>query len=158
MTKEELIKHLEHLADYVKYSEDAPALREVIEMLECSEMPNGSEERTQKRTETRACDCISRSAAVDALGYCQTYLFDSRDKDKKISLEDAEYAVEQLPSAQPDTEKICARIKAEAIKRNVEYMKHGDRYMLGFVDGMRLARRIVDGTVDDPVYFTTSGE
>ena len=71
-----------------------------------------------------------------------------------------EIATEALeePSAQPDTEKICARIKAEAIKRNVEYMKHGDRYMLGFVDGMRLARRIVDGTVDDPVYFTTSGE
>ena len=63
-----------------------------------------------------------------------------------------------VPSAQPDTEKICARIKAEAIKRNVEYMKHGDRYMLGFVDGMRLARRIVDGTIDDPVYFTLSGE
>lgn len=62
------------------------------------------------------------------------------------------------PPAQPDIEKICARIKAEAIKRNVEYMKHGDRYMLGFVDGMRLARRIVDGTIDDPVYFTTSGE
>lgn len=62
------------------------------------------------------------------------------------------------PTAQPDIEKICARIKAEAIKRNVEYMKHGDRYMLGFVDGMRLARRIVDGTIDDPVYFTTSGE
>ena len=60
--------------------------------------------------------------------------------------------------AQPDIEKICARIKAEAIKHNVEYMKHGDRYMLGFVDGMRLARRIVDGTIDDPVYFTLSGE
>lgn len=66
--------------------------------------------------------------------------------------------LKKLPPAQPDTEKICARIKAEAIKRNVEYMKHGDRYMLGFVDGMRLARRIVDGTVDDPVYFTVSGE
>ena len=66
--------------------------------------------------------------------------------------------LDDLPTAQPDIEKICARIKAEAIKRNVEYMKHGDRYMLGFVDGMRLARRIVDGTIDDPVYFTTSGE
>ena len=63
-----------------------------------------------------------------------------------------------LISRQPDTEKICARLKEESIKHNVEYMKHGDRYMLGFVDGMRLARRIVDGTIDDPVYFTTSGE
>lgn len=45
---------------------------------------------------------IDRQAAIDELGYCQTYLFDSRDKDKKISLEDAEYAIEQLPSAQPE--------------------------------------------------------
>ena len=48
-------------------------------------------------------DLISGQAAIDELGYCQTYLFDSRDKDKKISLEDAEYAIEQLPSAQPET-------------------------------------------------------
>ena len=47
-------------------------------------------------------DLISRQAEIDELGYCQTYLFDSRDKDKKISLEDAEYAIEQLPSAQPE--------------------------------------------------------
>lgn len=47
-------------------------------------------------------DLIDRQAAIDELGYCQTYLFDSRDKDKKISLEDAEYAIEQLPSAQPE--------------------------------------------------------
>ena len=88
-------------------------------------------------------DLISRQAAIDVV--------------KGIDRSFVKY-IEELPPAQPDTEKICARIKAEAIKRNVEYMKHGDRYMLGFVDGMRLARRIVDGTVDDPVYFTTSGE
>ena len=64
MTREELIDHLEHLERYTHYSEDAPALREVIEMLKCSEMPNSSEERTQKRTETHACDCISREAAI----------------------------------------------------------------------------------------------
>ena len=58
MTREELIAHLEHLAEYVKYSEDAPALREVIEMLKCSEMPNSSDERTQK---THARDLISRA-------------------------------------------------------------------------------------------------
>jgi len=45
-------------------------------------------------------DTISRQAAIDALGHCQTYLFDSRDYDKKISREDAAYAIEQLPSAQ----------------------------------------------------------
>lgn len=50
MTREELIKHLEHLADYVKYSEDAPALREAIEMLKSDDG-----------------DTISRQTAVDAL-------------------------------------------------------------------------------------------
>ena len=53
MERAELITHLEHLAEYVKYSEDAPALREVIEMLK----DNG--------------DCISRKAAIYiASGYC----------------------------------------------------------------------------------------
>ena len=45
-------------------------------------------------------DLISRQDAINELSYCQTYLFDSRDHDKKISLEDAEYAIERLPSAQ----------------------------------------------------------
>ena len=48
-------------------------------------------------------DLIYRQQAIDALSYCQTYLFDSRDDDEKISLEDAEYAIEQLPPAQPET-------------------------------------------------------
>lgn len=56
MTREELIDHLSHLEKYTHYSEDAPALREVIEMLT---------ERTQKRTQTHACDCISRQEAID---------------------------------------------------------------------------------------------
>lgn len=33
MTKQELIDHLQHLEQYTHYSEDAPALREVIKML-----------------------------------------------------------------------------------------------------------------------------
>ena len=45
-------------------------------------------------------DLIKRQDAVNELSYCQTYLFDSRDNDKKISLEDAEYTIERLPSAQ----------------------------------------------------------
>ena len=44
-------------------------------------------------------DLIKRQDAVNELSYCQTYLFDSRDHDKKISLEDAEYTIERLPSA-----------------------------------------------------------
>lgn len=98
-------------------------------------------------------DLISRQAALDAV--INLWADKPFGNPALVEIKDC---IEALPSAQPDTEKICARIKAEAIKRNVEYMKHGDRYMLGFVDGMRLARRIVDGTVDDLVYFTTSGE
>ena len=47
-------------------------------------------------------DCISRQAAIEALSRCQTYLFDARDTDRKISLEDAEYVIEKSPSAQPE--------------------------------------------------------
>ena len=111
-------------------------------------------------------DVISRQAAIDALAKNMPSLTTPDgcgQFDHDIYVTDEAYVdcmqiIHDMPSAQPDTEKICERIKAEAIKRNVEYMKHGDRYMIGFVDGMRLARRIVDGTVDDPVYFTTSGE
>ena len=99
-------------------------------------------------------DLISRQAAIDAIR-ASTKKYTGFMEMEMYTDDDAVEAIEGLPSAQPDTEKICARIKAEAIKRNVEYMKHGDRYMLGFVDGMRLARRIVDGTVDDPVLNST---
>ena len=55
------------------------------------------------RGEPEPCkDAVSRQAAIDALSCCQTYLFDSRDYDKKISLEDAAYAIEQLPSVQQE--------------------------------------------------------
>lgn len=52
----------------------------------CKEIP--TEERTEKRTETHACDCISREAAIDQLR--QSY-----------NLLDAEQRLEDLPSAQP---------------------------------------------------------
>ena len=50
-------------------------------------------------------DLIDRQAAIDELRACQTYLFDTHDKDEKISLESAEYCIEQLPSAQPERKK-----------------------------------------------------
>lgn len=109
MTREELIKHLEHLADYVKYSEDAPALREVIEMLKCSEMPNGSEERTEERTETHACDCISRQAAIDAV--LSVIPYDEYWK------EQIEKAVANLPPAQPDLSEYSNRLWRSAYER-----------------------------------------
>lgn len=47
-------------------------------------------------------DLISRQAAIDALRTCQTYLFHTYDPDKKISLESAEFEIEQLLSVQPE--------------------------------------------------------
>ena len=47
-------------------------------------------------------DLIRRQDAIEELSYLQTYLFDSRDDDKKVSLEDVRYAIEQLPSAEPE--------------------------------------------------------
>lgn len=59
-------------------------------------------------------------------------------------------------SALQEKDSLIARLKAEAIKRNVQYMKSGDRYLIGFVDGMRLARSIVDGSIDEPKYVYPS--
>ena len=65
-------------------------------------------------------------------------------------------AVDMAISALQEKDSLIARFKAEAIKRNVQYMKSGDRYLIGFVDGMRLARSIVDGSIDEPKYVYPS--
>ena len=65
-------------------------------------------------------------------------------------------AVDMAISALQEKDSLIARLKAEAIKRNVQYMKSGDRYLIGFVDGMRLARSIVDGSIDEPKYVYPS--
>ena len=65
-------------------------------------------------------------------------------------------ALDMAISALQEKDSLIARLKAEAIKRNVKYMKSGDRYLIGFVDGMRLARSIVDGSIDEPKYVYPS--
>lgn len=65
-------------------------------------------------------------------------------------------AIEMAISAIQEKDSLIARLKAEAIKRNVQYMKSGDKYLIGFVDGMRLARSIVDGSIDEPKYVYPS--
>lgn len=50
-------------------------------------------------------DLISRQAAIDALRKCQTYLFNQYDPDKKISLKSAEWAIEDVSSAVPSTDR-----------------------------------------------------
>lgn len=110
MTRKELIDHLQHLEKYTHYSEDAPALREAIEMLKCSEIPNSSDERTDKRTGTHACDCISRQQAIDALAKMMPSLMSadgSHPADEEIFkaqeiFADCIESIEILPSAQPE--------------------------------------------------------
>ena len=65
-------------------------------------------------------------------------------------------AMEMAFSALQEKDSLIARLKAEAIKRNVQYMKSGERYLIGFVDGMRLARSIFDGSIDEPKYVYPS--
>lgn len=65
-------------------------------------------------------------------------------------------AIDIAISALQEKDSLIARLKAEAIKRNVQYMKSRDRYLIGFVDGMRLARSIVDGSIDEPKYVYPS--
>ena len=108
MTKEELINHLEHLADYVKYSEDAPALREAIEILRCSEIPNSSEEHTQKCTRTHACDLIDRRSAIDLFPNDD---LESDTKGAYIAPHLARQMICELPSAQPELIKKAAYIR-----------------------------------------------
>ena len=88
MTKEELIDHLKHLEKYTHYSEDAPALREVIEMLECSEVPNSS-------------DTISRQDAIDEWKNDFKGYINALDMLKDDYNGIMEY-IDELPSAQPD--------------------------------------------------------
>ena len=79
MERAELINHLEHLAEYFKYSEDAPALREAIALLKTHE----------KRTETHACDLIERETARRIIG-------SPRSKEQMLRM------LEATPPAQPD--------------------------------------------------------
>ena len=111
MTREELIANLEHLAEYVKYSEDAPALREVIEMLKCSEMPNSSEERTQKCTETHACDLIQRETARRIIG-------SPRSKEQMLRM------LEATPPAQHDhSADVSKMVNGDAVSRQAVRQK-----------------------------------
>lgn len=117
MTREELIAHLEHLAEYVKYSEDAPALREVIEMLKCSEMPNSSKDffwknarkNARKYTETHARDLIERETA-------RRIIDSPRSKEQMLRM------LEATPPAQPDhIAEVGKKVDADLISRHDVY-------------------------------------
>ena len=104
MTKKELIDHLQHLEQYTHYSEDAPALRETIAMLKCSEVPNSS-------------DTISRQEAIDL------FPNDALEWDTKggyIAPHLARRMIEELPSAQPEIVRChkCIHWDRDTIRQN----------------------------------------
>jgi hypothetical protein len=67
-----------------------------------------SEERTQKRTETHACDCISREAAIDTV---VDAMMNGADADMVEGL------IYMLPSAQPDLSEYSDKLWRSAYER-----------------------------------------
>ena len=77
------------------------------------------EKRTEKRTETHTCDCISREAAIDDLH--------GKDPSQIWDTADIEVWVNALPSAQPEQQWIpCSERLPE----------HGGRYLISVLDGV----------------------
>ena len=96
---------------------------------------------------------MTNQEAADELQYAINLI----KQDGKDWLDERDIPIlEAAISALQEKDSLIARLKAEAIKRNVQYMKSGDRYLIGFVDGMRLARSIVDGSIDEPKYVYPS--
>ena len=87
------------------------------------------EQTAESAQNTSSCahenDLIYRKMAIEALRKCQTYLFDERDPDKKIELRSAEWAIEDLPSAQPE----IIRCKDCKYWREHKYAKETKRYI-----------------------------
>lgn len=90
--------------------------------------PAQPEKRTEERTETYACDCISRQAALDALDVlCQEHRYKIPGKGETYSqyneawqdaLDRAEGAIFNLPSAQPE------RMRGTWVRGIGEYAKN----------------------------------
>ena len=84
-----------------EYDEDIPnradGVRDAI--ITISSLPSAQpEERMNKHTETHACDCISRQAAIMQ---AKNIRYDADIRADK-AIDDVIYALEQMPSAQPD--------------------------------------------------------
>ena len=101
-------------------------------------------------------DYISREAAIHAA---------NRADDRGLSLEDANKMsaavvaeIENLPAADVvEVHAVIDRMNKE--RKRAKGNWHTDPYWLGWVDAMRRAERIVDGTIDDePMYAPSTGE
>ena len=85
------------IAEQVNYSAWCCALN-CAEAFVRTMPPAQPEKRTEERTETHSCDCISRQAAIDAL--CDEYCGGWQDCKHYPKCENLK-AIQSLPSAQP---------------------------------------------------------
>ena len=63
-----------------------------------------TEERTDKRTETHACDCISRKAAIEAINKIMP--IDTECDGTLLDRVDVRYVLDNMPPAEPDKDKV----------------------------------------------------
>ena len=81
------------------------------------ELPSTQQETHEKRTETHACDCISREAAIDAVSRgCQEFRGIFAECEKNLNA---------LPSAQPDYKEVLGWLLAY---HTISFDLHG-RYL-----------------------------
>ena len=111
------------------------------------------EKRTEERTETYACDCISRQAAIDAIDKEYRCTDHSDDWD---GLKTAMLIIENLPSAQPERKTgrwvsvgcvvpnianvpmikctVCGHLEPDVEAARTPYCSHCGAYMGGDTD------------------------
>lgn len=95
MTREESILILQKLYEGYNKHKNTDLIKEAYNMAIEALNNSKTEERTKKRTETHACDCISRQDAIDEIARWIGYLDD--DMVGRI-----QFGLKHLPSAQPE--------------------------------------------------------
>ena len=110
MTLEEAIKHAEEKAKCGgRCGEDHAQLARWLKELQELRAAQ-PEKRTEERTKTHACDCISRRAAIEAIMGLPTWWADEGGyygsaqppMEAMLDPEDAVSAIENLPTAEPE--------------------------------------------------------
>lgn len=99
MTNDEAINTLKNAA-WLGWSEQEEKVSEAVKMA-VEALKAQPEERTDKHTETHACDCVSRQAAIDALKPLPT--IDGLGLQPLVTVDDAIKVLNDLPSVQPES-------------------------------------------------------
>jgi hypothetical protein len=100
-------------------------------------------------------DYISRDEAIEKIRYEGIYGSGYSDKEREDDVVDM---IESIPAADVvEVHAVIDRMNKE--RKRAKGNWHTDPYWLGWVDAMRRAERIVDGTIDDePMYAPSTGE